>query len=273
MKKINMLIAFLLFLPFSLFADWKEIRIGTEGAYPPWNGINSSGQLEGAEIDMARDICKRMGVTCSFVVQDWDEIIPELLNKKYDVIISSMSITEERKEKVEFSRGYMTDGACIVVDGSSDLAFFSPNKSSLNLDNSDDSTQVVLDEFIALFDGKVIGVQSSTMHENFVANRLPNADLRTYSTQEELNNDMVRLDAGIADCGSFNDFMAKSEGAYLISLPISIGGGEFGAGVGVAFRKDDDDLREMFNRAIDEASADGTLSIITTKWFGRDISM
>jgi octopine/nopaline transport system substrate-binding protein len=273
MKKIYMLIASLFLSPLSLFADWEEVRIGTEGAYPPWNGMNSAGQLEGAEIDMARVLCDRMGVKCSFVVQDWDGIIPALLNKKYDVIIAGMSITEERKEKVDFSRGYMTDGACIVVDGTSDLASFSPSKSSLNLDNSDDSTQAVLAEVVALLDGKSIGVQGSTIHENFVSNRLPNADLRSYSTQDDLNNDMVRLDAGIADCGAFDDFMAKSDGANLMSLPISMGGGEFGAGVGAAFRKDNDDLREMFDKAIDEASADGTLSMIATKWFGRDISM
>jgi octopine/nopaline transport system substrate-binding protein len=272
-KKILLVLFSLSFLSLTTISNAQSIRIGTEGAYPPWNNLNSAGDLEGAEIDFGNEACARMAVDCEWVTQDWDGIIPALLQGKYDIIIAGMSITEERKEKVDFSRGYMTDGACIVVDGTSDLASFSPSKSSLNLDNSDDSTQAVLAEVVALLDGKSIGVQGSTIHENFVSNRLPNADLRSYSTQDDLNNDMVRLDAGIADCGAFDDFMAKSDGANLMSLPISMGGGEFGAGVGAAFRKDNDDLREMFDKAIDEASADGTLSMIATKWFGRDISM
>ena len=109
MNKIFVIIASLFFVPLSLFAKWEEVRIGTEGAYPPWNGTNAAGELEGAEIDMATELCYRMGVQCTFVAQDWDGIIPALLNKKYDVIIAGMSITEERMEKVDFSIGYMTD--------------------------------------------------------------------------------------------------------------------------------------------------------------------
>ena len=100
---------------FATIANSQTIRIGTEGAYPPWNNINSAGDLEGAEIDFGNEACERMGVTCEWVTQDWDGIIPALLQGKYDIIIAGMSITEERKEKVNFTNGYMTDGARFAV--------------------------------------------------------------------------------------------------------------------------------------------------------------
>ena len=108
MKKILLIILSLSALGFASIANSQTIRIGTEGAYPPWNNINSAGDLEGAEIDFGNEACERMGVTCEWVTQDWDGIIPALLQGKYDIIIAGMSITEERKEKVNFTNGYMT---------------------------------------------------------------------------------------------------------------------------------------------------------------------
>ena len=106
----------------STVTNAKTIRIGTEGAYPPWNNLNAAGELEGAEIDFGNEACKRMGFDCEWVIQDWDGIIPALLNGKYDIIVAGMSITEERKEKVNFTNGYMTDGARFAVLKDSGLA-------------------------------------------------------------------------------------------------------------------------------------------------------
>tara|TARA_B110000114_G_C15069087_1_gene388808 strand:+ start:1161 stop:1949 length:789 start_codon:yes stop_codon:yes gene_type:complete len=262
-------------VPLSLFAKWEEVRIGTEGAYPPWNGTNAAGELEGAEIDMATELCYRMGVKCTFVAQDWDGIIPALLNKKYDVIIAGMSITEERMEKVDFSVGYMTDGACLVVSKDSALASYQSELESVNLNNSDAATQKVVGSVVALLKGKKVGVQGGTIHQNFIEQYASSALLKTYSTQDDLNLDLGagRVEIGLADCGAFDDYMSKKEGSNLTSVSPSMGGGPFGDGVGGAFRKEDDDLREMFNDAIKASLADGTISTIAKKWFGRDISM
>jgi octopine/nopaline transport system substrate-binding protein len=274
LNKLFIIIASLFFIPFTLSADWSEVRIGTEGAYPPWNGTNAAGELEGAEIDMATELCYRMGVKCTFVVQDWDGIIPALLNGKYDVIIAGMSITDERKEKVDFSIGYMTDGACLVVSEESPMASFSPSKESINLFNTDAATMQVTGQVVALLKGKTVGVQGGTIHQNFVEQYAPSAELKTYSTQDDLNLDMGsgRLDVGLADCGAFDDYIAKAD-SNLTSIQPTLSGGPFGDGVGGAFRKDDDDLREMFNTAIQSALADGTIGRISKEWFGRDISM
>ena len=102
------LISVLLTVSASYAGDWSKIKIGTEGAYPPWNGTNAAGELEGAEIDLAADLCSRMSAECEFVVQDWDGMIPALEIGKYDAIMAGMSITEERMVKIDFSIGYMT---------------------------------------------------------------------------------------------------------------------------------------------------------------------
>ena len=98
MKKFLLYFVALAMLCIASIANAKSIKIGTEGAYPPWNNLNSAGELEGAEIDFGNEACKRMGADCEWVTQDWDGIIPALLNGKYDIIVAGMSITEERKQ-------------------------------------------------------------------------------------------------------------------------------------------------------------------------------
>ena len=141
MKKFLLSLLALSLLSLTTIANAKSIRIGTEGAYPPWNNLNSAGDLEGAEIDFGNEACARMGVECEWVTQDWDGIIPALLNGKYDIIIAGMSITEERKQKVNFTNGYMTDGARFAVLKNSGLANLSVAKftggvNKVNLNNS-----------------------------------------------------------------------------------------------------------------------------------------
>ena len=253
---------------------WSTIKIGTEGAYPPWNGTNAAGELEGAEIDLAKDLCERMNATCILVAQDWDGIIPALQNGKYDAIIAGMSITAERMEVIDFSQGYATEPASFAAHNNSILIQkLGGVTGTVNLDLGESAE---IDTLKAALKGGVIGVQGSTTHENFVREVLGDTvTVRTYDTQLNLELDLAagRLDAALSDSGSMEAFMATSAGSKISLFGPKLGGGQFGPGVGVGLRQADTDLKAMFNKAIDEARADGTLAAHFVKWFGKDISM
>ena len=277
MKKILLSLLALAMLSSISLANAKSIRIGTEGAYPPWNNLNSAGELEGAEIDFGNEACKRMGVECEWITQDWDGIIPALLNGKYDIIIAGMSITEERKQKVNFTTGYMTDGARFAVLKDSGLANLSiAGMAKVNLNNAGGKEQAAIGQLIAAMNGKTVCVQSSTIHQNFLEKHMAGAvEVRLYQAVDDHNLDLAagRCDAILADVGSIIDFMESDGGVNIAFTGPTFSGGVFGDGVGGAVRKEDTDILEMWNSAIAEMSADGTTAAITKQWFGRDISM
>ena len=277
MKNILLIVLSLSVFGLASIANSQTIRIGTEGAYPPWNNINSAGDLEGAEIDFGNEACDRMGVTCEWVTQDWDGIIPALLQGKYDIIIAGMSITEERKEKVNFTTGYMTDGARFAVLKDSGLADLNiAGMSKVNLNNAGGKEQAAIGQLIAAMDGKTVCVQSSTIHQNFLEKHMSGAvDVKLYQAVDDHNLDLAagRCDAVLADVGSIIDFMESDGGVDVAFTGPTFSGGVFGDGVGGAVRKEDTEILDMWNTAISEMSKDGTTAEITKEWFGRDISM
>ena len=277
MKKILIYLLSIGIFGVASIANSQTIRIGTEGAYPPWNNLNSAGELEGAEIDFGNEACKRMGVTCEWVTQDWDGIIPALLQGKYDIIIAGMSITEERKEKVNFTTGYMTDGARFAVLKNSGLANLNiAGMAKVNLNNAGGKEQAAIGQLIAAMDGKTVCVQSSTIHQNFLEKHMSGAvDVKLYQAVDDHNLDLAagRCDAVLADVGSIIDFMESDGGVDVAFTGPTFSGGVFGDGVGGAVRKEETDILEMWNAAIAEMSKDGTTAEITKEWFGRDISM
>ena len=238
------------------------IRIGTEGAYPPWNYTEANGELAGFEIDLANAMCEKMNVTCEFVAQDWDGIIPALMNGRYDAIMAGMSITDARREQINFSSGYVTDPAY----------FLAPKSSSLQEAES-------LEDLQAAIDGKVVGVQGSTIHQNFVDQYLGDTvELRLYDTQENMELDMTagRIDAALADYAAWRAFMEKSEGASFDIFGPKLTGSDypvFGEGVGVGLRKEDEELLTRVNAALDALKEDGTITVLSNQYFGYDITM
>ena len=265
----------LLTISASYAGDWSKIKIGTEGAYPPWNGTNASGALEGAEIALAMDLCARMNAECELVAQDWDGIIPALQNGKYDAIMAGMSITAERMEVINFSQGYANEPASFSVLKSSKLAALKSG-GKVNMDALNSASTALLDSLKSTLKGSVVGVQGSTTHENFVKQVLGDSvTMKSYDTQENLELDLSvgRIDAALSDQGSMEKFMESDKGKNIAFIGPGLGGGSFGGGVGVGLRKADTDLLEKFNKAIDEARADGSLAKHFSKWFGKDISM
>ena len=171
----------------------QKVKIGTEGAYPPFNSIDKDGKLVGFDIDIANALCDAAGFECEFVVQDWDGMIPGLMAKKYDAIIASMSITEERKKKVDFTGKYYNTPA----------KFFARKGSGLEISPEG-------------LKGKTIAVQRATTHENFLNdNYAGSVTVKSYATQDEAYLDIVsgRADAGIADSVAVMDgFLGTAEG-------------------------------------------------------------
>ncbi len=254
--------------------DWKKVKIATEGAYEPWNFTNAQGKLEGFEVDLANDLCKRMKVECEIVAQDWDGIIPSLTAGKYDVIIAGMSITAKRKEVIDFSVPYAQTPAMLAVLKSSPLAKI-PTDKNYDLDKNKAEAEKQVEKLKAALKGKVIGAQVSTTHANFLEAYFKGiVDIRTYKTTEQHDLDLTagRIDGAYASIGYWKPLLAKPAGKDLVTVGPTFTGGPFGAGVGAGIRKTDTDLKKMFDTAITAAAKDGTVKTLSMKWFKFDIT-
>ncbi|QFU17315.1 lysine/arginine/ornithine ABC transporter substrate-binding protein [Microvirga thermotolerans] len=256
-------------------AQEKTVKIATEGAYAPWNFTGAGGKLEGFEVDLANDLCARMKVKCEIVAQDWDGIIPALNAKKYDAIMAGMSITEERKKVIDFSRPYAAGPNGFLVPKSSPLAKMPGTGQAFNLGTQKEAAEKAIDAVKPLLKGKTIGVQGSTIHANFADKYYKGtAEIREYKTTEAHDLDLAagRIDAVLADSTAIIGTLEKPEFKDYVLVGPSITGGLLGEGVGVGLRKEDTELKKAFNEAIQAAVNDGTVKKLSEKWFKIDIS-
>ncbi len=252
LKIAAVLMAGLFFLTTGAYAD-DVVRIGTEGAYPPFNYIDKDGNLQGFDIEIAEALCEAADMECEFVTQSWDGMIPALLAQKYDAIIASMSITEERKQRVDFTKKYYQTPARFVKHKDRDIE--------------------ITDEAL---EGLTVGVQRATVSANFINDNFDDVlDIKSYATQEEANMDMVsdRLDLLFADAVVLqNGFLDTDPGAdYEFVGPSYTDEEWFGEGIGIALRKGDDELRKKFNNAIETIRENGTYQEINDEYFDFDV--
>ena len=271
-KKFGLGLLISLFLTISANAD--KIRIGTEGAYPPWNSKDASGKLIGFEVELAWALCRYIGQQCVIVEQDWDGMIPALQMRKFDAIMAGMSITDERKKVITFSQGYADEVASLAVMKGSDLeGMETPEGINLSLGGS--GVNKALKTITGALAGKTVCTQTGTIHQNFLeSGDVGKVNVRTYKTQDEVNLDLAsgRCDVALAAAVAFTDYAEKSKKPVVLVGP-TFSGGAFGNGVGVGIRKDDTELLKAFNSAINKARKNGDISRIATKWFGFDASM
>jgi polar amino acid transport system substrate-binding protein len=209
------------------------IRLGTEGAYPPWNFLNDAGEVDGFEREVGDELCKRAMLTCEWVINDWDSIIPNLVSGNYDAIIAGMSITAERDEVIDFTTNYTQP------DPSMHLAL---------------SAEVDLS-------GGVIAAQSNTIQSGYIASS--GATLVEFPTPEETIAAVRNgeADAVLADKSYLAPFAAENADLMLVGENIMLGGG-----VGMGIRESDSDLKAKFTAAIDSMKADGSLNALIEKW-------
>jgi len=229
-----------------------KLTIGTEGAYPPFNYLDSDGEVQGFEIDLGNEMCERLEIECEWVVQDWDGIIPGLLAQRYDAVIASLYITDDRKKKITFSDKYYKVPARFVVPKDSDLK--------------------ISENGLA---GKVVCTQRATSFERFLTDNMPDVRRRVYATMDEAYIDLAagRCDALMSDVVAVSEsFLDTEEGKrFEFRGPEFTGAEWFGYGAGVAVRHENAHIAEAFSEVIKELRKDGTYQEIAERWFGFDV--
>ena len=258
MKKIVLLVtAIVVFCAGGLVqpAAAETLRVGAECTYFPFNYRTDDGVLTGYDIDVARGIMEIIGADAKFVCQKWDGMIPALLANKFDLITASMSITEERKKKMDFSIPYR-----ISVG-----QFVGKKGANLNLFNSDGSPNP------ANFKGVKIGLERATTYSNWVEANIPDAKVLLYDTNEALYLDLQngRTDIIMTNpMKAYLKFLSKDKGKKFgfVSPPLD-DPKYFGIGVGVGIAKGREDLLKRINGALKTLIENGSLKKYSLKYF------
>lgn len=240
MKKLTLGLASLaLALSASGAIAQQVVRMGSEGAYPPFNYINEANELVGFEIDLGNELCRRAELTCEWVINDWDTIIPNLVGGNYDTIMAGMNATESRAEVISFTQAYKRP------DPSAYMALVGTDPSVIQ--------------------SGVIAAQSNTVQSGMVADT--EATLIEFPTPDET---IAAVRSGVADA-------VLADRDFLLTYQRDSDEFEFldtvmppGQGVSMGTRQSDDELRATFNAALDEMKADGSLNAMLTEWFGDE---
>ena len=234
MKKLIMTTAALALTAGMAFAGshGMTVRLGTEGAYPPYNFLNDKGEVDGFERELGDELCKRASLTCEWVTNEWDSIIPNLVSGNYDVIIAGMSITEERDQVIDFTQNYT---------------------------QPDPSSFLAMSDSIDVTKG-VIAAQTGTIQASYIASS--GATLVEFATPEETVAAVKNgeADAVLAD-KSYLAPIAEESGMVLLDQDVLIGGG-----IGMGLRESDTELKGKFDAAIQSMKDDGTLNALIAKW-------
>ncbi|MBI1386264.1 MAG: transporter substrate-binding domain-containing protein [Rhizobiales bacterium] len=239
-------------LSMSAAALAADLKICVEGAYPPFSETTADGSMVGFDIDITNALCSQMGKSCELLKTDWDGIIAALVEKKCDAIIASMSITEERRQRIDFTKKYYNTPARFI------------GKADAGLTDTADGLK-----------GKVVGVQRGTIHQDFMEGEFPNVELKLYGTQDEVYLDLQagRIDAAMADSVAMDTgFLQTDNGKGFAFFGGSYSIAKYhGEGAGIGVRKEDTALRDALNAAIEAIRASGQYDQLQKKYFAYDI--
>ena len=228
-----------------------KLRVGVEGNYPPFSQIAPDGKLSGFDIDIANAVCAQMKAECTLVQQEWDGMIPALTAKRFDFIVASMTITDERKKAVDFSDPYYDVPSRFVAKAGA-FADHSP----------------------ATLKGKTIIVLRNSPRDKYLAENYKDSTIQRVNKEPEV---YLELAAGRGDIAfgssvvSAEAFLKKPEGRGYAQVGPAVRIAA-GSGVGIAMRKNDTELRDRINAALKAIKADGTYKRLMAKYFDFDIS-
>jgi len=253
-----------------------HITVATEGAYPPWNFSNADGSLGGYEIELTKVLCERMKIKCDLIAQEWNGIIPGLTVGKYDAILASMGVTEERKKVIGFSKPYAKAPNGFLTSGDNALKDLPEAGQSFDLAKDPKASEAALTALKEKLSGKIVGVQTGSTAATFADEYFKGLDIREYPSFEQLGLELTagRIDLAIANVTAFKAVIDASPAGALVFTGPTFAGGVLGLGtINVALRPGDDTLRAAFDAAITDVNKDGTNKALTEKWFGVDISI
>ncbi len=253
--------------------DWKEVRIGVEGAFPPWNMIGPDGKLAGFDIDLANDLCKRARVKCELIAGEWSSLIPSLNAGKYDLLLT-LGINEARKKVVDFTIPYASGVATFIIMKGGTVPALPMTGERLNL-NDHAKADPVMADIGAKIKGKIIGVVQSTSQEQLIRAYFGNdVEIRMYKSSPERDLDLQarRIDAGF-DSGVYGTSLLDKPGNQDLAMtgPL-MKGAMLATEVALGMRKDEPELKALFDAAIRSAAADGTIRALSVKWSKLDLT-
>jgi len=254
---------------------WTTVTIATEGSFKPYNFTKPDGTLDGYEIELTKYLCDHMKVECKVVVQNFDGMIPALNAGKFDAIISGMSATAKREEVIAFSDSYGSTGQAFATSKQSDLAGLPEKGQVFSLASDEAGAAAEIDKIKPALQGKIIGVQTASTAAAFVDKYLKGVlEVREYKTTEEHDLDLKagRVDLVMASMAYLTTASQKPGNEDMTTTGPRFQGGFLGRGSSVGLRKDDTELKAMFNEAIAAAKADGTIKTLSEKWFGFDVT-
>ncbi|MGB3878041.1 transporter substrate-binding domain-containing protein [Shinella zoogloeoides] len=252
---IGLLSAAIVGLAGAMPAHAETLRVGMECTYAPFNYRTPEGEMAGYDVDVAKGIAERIGVDLEYVCQEWDGMLPALLASKFDLIVASMSITEERKQKIDFSIPYRVSLGRILGAKDAGLKLFDdagkPNPEAFN--------------------GLRFGVERASTYAKWVEAKLPGAEIVLYDGAQPMLLDLQngRIDIAITNpMKAYLDFLSKENGAGFEFVSPPIDEVEyFGPGVGVGLRKGNDELLAKIDKALEDMIKDGSLEKYSSKYF------
>lgn len=253
----------------------QKVRFATEGAFRPWNWTEPDGTLAGFEVELYKDLCRRAKLDCTIQAQSFEGTIPALNAGKFDAIISGMSATPKREETVLFTIPYGSTGQSFATSKDSPLAAL-PDKGVL-VPLADEALAVAeIGKLKPLLKGKVLGVQAASIAAAFADKYLKGAlEVREYKTTDQHDLDLAsgRIDLTMASMAYLTTATAQPGNEDMVIAGPRFGGGVLGRGSAIGLRKGDTELKAKLDAAIAEANADGTITRLSLKYFGYDVSV